>query len=93
LAVSRSVGCRQLSYLIWAWHWADPMGTDIPWDRCRRLELTRRATARKRWATEAFRSQTEGTDPADDGAILPPAVLRRFWRRFEVFVDHSHLDT
>jgi LmbE family N-acetylglucosaminyl deacetylase len=89
-AASRSVGCRLLSYLVWAWHWADPDGSDIPWDQCRRLELTHRATARKRWATAAFRSQTQPlSTEAGDGAVLPPAVLRRFWRHFEIFVDDS----
>jgi LmbE family N-acetylglucosaminyl deacetylase len=87
-AVCREVGARMLGYLVWAWHWADPEGADIPWRHCRRLELERRASARKRWATEAFQSQTHPIGPdAADAAVLPAALMRRFWRSYEVYVD------
>lgn len=90
VAASRAVGAKSLGYLIWCWHWAEPDGSDIPWDRCRRLGLTRRYRARKRWSTAAFRSQVgpigEGTS---DGAVLPEPVLRRFWRPWEIYVDES----
>lgn len=81
-------GARVLSYLVWAWHWADAEGQDIPWQHCRRLNLTRRQAARKRWATHAFRSQirTLGPDP-EDVAVMPGSIMRRFWRNFEIYID------
>lgn len=87
---AHAVGARSLGYLIWTWHWADPDGTDIPWERCRRLDLDRRARARKRWSTGAFRSQVAPLgDQPGDAAILPEHVVRRFWRSSEVFVDEG----
>jgi LmbE family N-acetylglucosaminyl deacetylase len=82
-----SAGARVLGYLVWAWHWSDPNGADLPWDGCRRFELSRRMAARKRWATEVFVSQTQPFGPGGNGPVLPSPLLRRFWRRFEVFVD------
>jgi LmbE family N-acetylglucosaminyl deacetylase len=88
LNASRSAGVQILSYLVWTWHWADPNGTDIPWRLSRRFELSRRARAKKRWATSAFASQVQAIGPdAADAAILPEPLLRRFWRTFEVFID------
>lgn len=87
---SRRVGARSIEYLVWAWHWADPYGSDIPWDHCRRLNLTRRERARKRWATGAFRSQTRPLGPeAADAPVLPAPLMRRFWRTYEVYVDEA----
>jgi LmbE family N-acetylglucosaminyl deacetylase len=89
-----ATGASALGYLVWAWHWADPAGHDIPWAHCRRLDLDRRTLARKRWSTGAFRSQVRPYGPADgpadrEGPVLPTAVLRRFWRHHEVFVDET----
>ncbi len=87
---AKSVGAKTLSFLVWTWHWADPCGQDVPWNSCRRLEMSRRAQARKRWSTLAFESQISALGPGKaDEAILPPNILRRFWRSFEVFVDES----
>jgi LmbE family N-acetylglucosaminyl deacetylase len=90
LQASRAVGARALGYLVWAWHWAEPEGADIPWERCQRLDLRRRARARKRWSTGAFQSQIRPLGPAEaDAAILPEPLLRRFWRPYEIYVDES----
>ncbi len=90
LRASSRVGARSLGYMIWAWHWAEPEGDDIPWSRCFRLNLSRRTQARKRWSTGAFASQTHRLGPdGADAPILPAPVLRRFWRPFEMFVDES----
>jgi LmbE family N-acetylglucosaminyl deacetylase len=87
LAVTESVGAQLLGYLVWAWHWADPRGADLPWADCRRFDFDRRVAARKRWATGAFLSQIRPLGPDREAApLLPPAVLRRFWRPYEVFV-------
>jgi LmbE family N-acetylglucosaminyl deacetylase len=85
-AVGRT-GAQLLEYVVWGWHWADPLAADLPWAACRRLGLDRRRTARKRWATTAFRSQIQPYLGApDDRVVLPPLILRRFWRPFEVYI-------
>jgi len=90
LRASRRVGARHLAYLVWAWHWARPEGGDIPWSRCYRLDLDRRARARKRWAIRAFESQISAIGPtSDDAPVLPAPLLKRFWRPCEIFVDES----
>jgi LmbE family N-acetylglucosaminyl deacetylase len=82
-----ATGAQLLEYPVWAWHWADPLGEDLPWARCRRLHMDRRRAARKRWATTAYVSQIRPFGPgALELAILPPPVLRRFWRSFEVYI-------
>jgi LmbE family N-acetylglucosaminyl deacetylase len=88
---TKSTGTQMLSYLVWTWHWADPTADeDLPWERCRRVELTRRMAARKRWATGAFPSQTRSpNDGLTAPPVLPSHVLRRFWRPFEVFIERE----
>lgn len=87
-AASRAVGAKFLEYMVWSWHWADPDGSDIPWGRCKQLNLDRRQRARKRWATAAFGSQVRPLGTRDeDAAILPESILRRFWRPCEVLID------
>jgi LmbE family N-acetylglucosaminyl deacetylase len=85
-AASADTGAILMEYLVWAWHWADPEGDDLPWAACRRLGMDRRGTAAKRWATTSFRSQTRPYGSPARFAVLPPTVLRRFWRPYEVFV-------
>jgi LmbE family N-acetylglucosaminyl deacetylase len=90
LRASQEVGATLMSYLVWAWHWADPLGADIPWERCQRLDLSRRSRARKRWSTLAFRSQVHPIGTANgDAPILPDHVLRRFWRPYEMYVTEE----
>ncbi len=87
IEASRNVGCDIINYLVWAWHWATPDGEDLPWEDCRRLDLTRRDAARKRWATMAFLSQIRPLGPdRRDGPVLPDGMLRRSWRTSEVYI-------
>ncbi|AGL19350.1 PIG-L deacetylase family protein [Actinoplanes sp. N902-109] len=80
-----ATGARLLEYPIWAWHWAGPADPRVPWDRARRIDLTPAALAAKIAAIEAFPSQIAPLGPAEaDAAILPPHVLARFTRPFEV---------
>ncbi|MEV6631657.1 PIG-L family deacetylase [Actinoplanes sp. NPDC051470] len=80
-----ATGARLLEYPIWTWHWARPDDPDVPWHRARVIDLTPAAIAAKSAAIAAFPSQIAplGPDPAD-AAILPPHVLARFARPFEV---------
>lgn len=69
-----------LSYVVWAWHWASPE-RDLPWSRTWRVELGAEIARRKRRAAGCFVTQVVGPDP-----ILPPHVIRRLTRDFEVLV-------
>jgi LmbE family N-acetylglucosaminyl deacetylase len=92
LNVTRTVGSDVLHYLVWALHWADPNGDDLPWHACRRQEMSVQQLRRKRRATLAFRSQIHplGSSNAED-PILPPAVLQRHWLGHELFIDPKAL--
>lgn len=89
VAATQTTRTPVLEYLVWAWHWATPENASVPWHRCRRLDLERRQAARKRWATYAFTSQIRpvGSDYYGGRPVLPNAVMRRFWRPFEVFIE------
>ena len=82
---ARSVAETVLEYPVWAWHWAVPDDTRVPWERARRVDLDADARDRKAAAVGCFGSQVEpiGPDPAD-GPVLPPRVLAHFRRRHEV---------
>jgi LmbE family N-acetylglucosaminyl deacetylase len=84
-AACAATGARLLEYPVWTWHWAVPDDPDVPWHRARRIELTPPAMAAKAAAIAAFTSQIAALGPADaDAAILPPHILARFARPFEV---------
>jgi LmbE family N-acetylglucosaminyl deacetylase len=80
-----ATGAVLLEYPIWTWHWASPGDTRVPWHRAHRIELTPAAQQAKAAAIDAFPSQIAplGPEPGD-AAILPPHVLARFARPFEV---------
>ena len=77
-----------LEYLVWTWHWATPDNPVVPWADCRRFDLDSAQAARKRWAAEAFVSQVSRRDSEpEQGPVLTEAVLQRFRRPFEVFIE------
>ena len=84
-AACRATGARLLEYPIWTWHWAEPDDERVPWDRAYRIDLPERAQSGKAAAIAEFVSQIAplGPEPGD-APILPPAVLARFERPFEV---------
>jgi LmbE family N-acetylglucosaminyl deacetylase len=74
-----------VEYPVWAWHWATPVGGEIPAERARRFDLNGGERDRKDWAIEAFHSQLAALGSApEDGPILPAAIVRRFQRGQEV---------
>ena len=84
-AACAATGARLLEYPIWTWHWAEPGDDRVPWYRARRLDLPPAARQAKEAAIQAFPSQIADLGPAPaDAAILPPHVLARFRRPFEV---------
>lgn len=78
-------GARWLSYPVWAWHWATPDQSDLPWQRAAQVRLPEDVRSSKAAAIRAFASQTAPLGPLrEDAAVLPPEVLDRFARPFEV---------
>ena len=81
-----TTGASLVRYLVWAWHWAAPESGEVPWSRCRRWRLSERHTRHKTSAIEAFASQIEAFGGSSCRPVLPPTVVERFRRPFEVFV-------
>lgn len=70
---------------IWAWHWAKPGDSTIPWDRARVVALPADVRASKDAAIAEFRTQINAIGPApEDGPVLPERVLAHFRRDVEV---------
>jgi LmbE family N-acetylglucosaminyl deacetylase len=85
-AAVRECGATLIEVPVWTWHWAQPGDARVPWERARRLLLDDTVWARKKAATAAYASQL-GPDASNHrAAILPPAVLARLLRPFEVFL-------
>ncbi len=80
-----ATGARLLSYPVWTWHWARPADPRVPWTRARVVDLDAGTHAAKLAAVAAFGTQIRplSDDPAD-AAVLPPYVLDRLTRPFEV---------
>jgi LmbE family N-acetylglucosaminyl deacetylase len=84
-AACADTGARLLEYPVWAWHWADPADPRLPWRRAHRVTLPARVRAAKNTAMGAYRSQIAALGPSPaDAALLPPPVLDRFRRPYEV---------
>lgn len=78
-------GARLLAYPVWAWHWSHPDDPTVPWERAHVVEFADEAQARKARAVAAFRTQVEPLGPKpEDAPVLPPHVLQRFARPYEV---------
>lgn len=88
-AAARRSGARHLAYPIWAW--AMPEEREVPAVAMRgvRLDITRHLPAKRR-AIAAYASQLGGLITDDpDGIGLPPALVAKLERPFEVFVEVS----
>ena len=78
-------GAALVEYPVWMWHWATPDEGIVPWSRAHRIDIPDEVVARKRAAIEAFVSQITPDGPRD--AILPPHVIQRFLRGYEVVFE------
>jgi LmbE family N-acetylglucosaminyl deacetylase len=78
------VGARLLEYPVWAWHWATPGDSRVPWARASSIRLPAWLAACKQRAAAEHVSQVRplSADPAD-AAILPPSGLGRLLRTTE----------
>lgn len=76
--VADLVGGRTLvEYPIWMWHWADPAGPEVPWERM----VAVRAGGAKRKAISQYVSQMEGPTP-----MLRADFLANFERDWELLI-------
>ena len=83
--VAAALSLVHYEYPIWGWHWAqpdaEPFGPHI-----RRYLLGPACRERKAAALRCFATQTGAASPAVATPVLPPSVLARFYRPFEVFL-------
>lgn len=85
--VAHARNLRVLRYPVWGWHWSDPMDATNGLARAPALRypLDPRTRAAKRKAILAFQSQMTHA-PGGAPPVLTPRILRRFQRRFEVYL-------
>lgn len=84
-AACARAGATLLEYPVWMWHWADVDDPRVPWHRAAVVELAPDVVAAKQRALSRFASQVEPLGPAPgQAAILPPHVLARFRRPWEM---------
>jgi len=84
-SVASGAGLPLFEYPIWGWHWADARRSPFG-DGLRRYRLEAPTQACKARALACFASQTGAVVPAPAQPILPPHVLARFHRPFEIFL-------
>jgi LmbE family N-acetylglucosaminyl deacetylase len=84
VAAATAVGATSMEMPIWAWHWSRPGDPRFPWQRARRISLGPEAVERKARAIAAFESQVRADPSPPHDCILPPPVLQRFLRPYEV---------
>ena len=84
-AAAACCGARLIEVPVWAWHWAEPGDTRLPWHRASRLALDATAREQKRKAVDAFTSQLGADASTGAGPILRSTTVERAHRPFEIF--------
>ena len=82
--VAARAGARLLAYPIWAWHWAAPGDQRVPWAAATQNALPAGILDLKARAVGESVTQIHPLDSPADAPVLPPAVLDRFGRSFEL---------
>ncbi|MFC6839901.1 PIG-L deacetylase family protein [Xanthomonas theicola] len=88
-AVRRAVAAsdaRMAEFPVWAWHWLDADARQPALHGAVRYTLDAADWQAKQQALRCFASQRGTAPPPVPAPILPPQVLQRFARRFEVFL-------
>lgn len=84
LATELHLSCIQV--LIWAWHWATPGDTRIPWAVAHQLKLSDEELQYKSRAARCFASQIELDPTIEQPPILPEQALQRILQPWEVYL-------
>lgn len=88
-AKQQHLACYQV--LIWAWHWAEPADSRIPWHCAKRVDLTTEQLQRKIKAIACFESQITADDSTGNPPILSAQTIARISQPWEVYLHESHL--
>lgn len=80
-----------LQVLIWAWHWAIPQDTRIPWQSALRLDLSEAQLQRKAEAIQCFQSQINADESIPQAAILSTDAIQRILQPWEVYLNENGL--
>lgn len=83
-AKQHHLACYQV--LIWAWHWAKPADTRIPWRCAIRVDLTTEQLQRKRAAIACFESQIATDTSTGNPPILSTQTIARISQPWEVYL-------
>ena len=83
------LACYQV--LIWAWHWAKPADSRIPWHCAIRVELTTEQLQRKTQAITCFKSQITADKSTGNPPILSAQAIARISQPWEIYLYESHL--
>lgn len=83
-AKQRHLACYQV--LIWAWHWAKPADTRIPWHHAVRVDLNAEQLQRKSQAITCFDSQITVDESTGNPPILSAQTIARISQPWEVYL-------
>lgn len=81
--------CYQV--LIWAWHWAKPDDSRIPWQHAARMDLTPEQLEKKIEAIHCFKSQTTEDVSTGSSSILSKQTITRISQPWEVYIYEPYL--
>lgn len=84
-----SCGASVFGFPVWAWHWMCAGAQRSPLPGAWRYRIGADALRAKQRALRCFASQLGGPDTAIQAPILPPHILARFQRDYEVLL-HAH---
>jgi len=76
--------CYQV--LIWAWHWAEPDDSRIPWQYALRVDLTTEQLHNKIQAIHCFKSQITKDESTGNAPILSAQTIHRMSQPWEVYL-------
>ena len=83
-AKQHQLACYQV--LIWAWHWAKPADSRIPWHCALRVDLTPEQLQRKTEAIACFKSQITVDESTGNPPILSAQTIARISQPWEVYL-------